>query len=429
MDQGMQQRMVAGAAMQQSMRILQANTAELQQIVSLALQSNPTLEAREPSRQQEHEGESSAESESFDSQYWISQLSREPSLHDHLREQILQEDFSEDLRAACLVLLDSIDPRGYLDEDVAQLARDYGAQLDLYERALGCIQQLDPAGVGARDLRECLLLQLQQRGESEGLPARLLRDHWELLVEHRYELAAQQLGLDVELVREAAARVARLKPHPGSDFSPDDDSVIFPDVEVVEDEQGDLLVSLTGEDVPQLAINADYRSMMAQQAENRELREYLSRCFREARDLITAIEQRQTSVLHVARAIVVRQEEFFRRGRDHIKPLKMEQIAVDTQMHLSSVSRAVRGKYVRCRHGVFELRHFFQRSLGNEQEDMAVSRIHARLRQWIAEEDKAAPLSDSALVSLFAEEGVTLARRTLAKYRDQLGIPPASQRR
>ncbi len=428
MDQGMQQRMVAGAAMQQSMRILQANTAELQQIVSQALQSNPSLEVREPSRQQEHDGENGSETDRHDSQYWISQLSRDPSLRDHLQEQILQEDFSEALRAACLVLLDSIDSRGYLDEDVAQLARDHGAQSDLYERALSCIQQLDPAGVGARDLRECLLLQLQQRGESEGLPARLLRDYWELLVEHRYELAAQQLGLDVEQVREAAARVARLKPHPGSDFAPEDASVIFPDVEVV-DEQGDLLVSLTGEDVPQLAINADYRSMMAQQAENRELREYLSRCFREARDLITAIEQRQMSVLHVARAIVVRQEEFFRRGRDSIKPLKMEQIAADTQMHLSSVSRAVRGKYVRCRHGVFELRHFFQRSLGNEQEDMAVSRIYSRLRQWIAEEDKAAPLSDSALVSLFAEEGVTIARRTLAKYRDQLGIPPASQRR
>ncbi len=428
MNQGMQQRMLAGAVMQQSMRILQANSMELHAIVSQALLSNPTLEERPLPAREEGEQDSSA-SDTRDSQYWMEQLSSEPSLREHLHEQIQQEELSEELRAACLVLLDSLDSRGYLDEDLAELSREMGAPIELYEDALRQIQQLDPAGVGARDLRECLLLQLEQLDEAESLAAVLLRDHWPLLIEHRYVEAAGILQVDSESVAAAAQRIARLQAHPASAFARIDESIILPDVEVHEDEAGELSVALTGESIPQLTLNADYRSMMAEQAENRELREYLSRCFREARDLISAIEQRQASLLHVARAIVVHQREFFLRGATFMKPLKMEQIASDTQLHLSTVSRAVRGKYLRCRQGLFELRSFFQRAVGEGEHTQSISRVHAQLREWIELEDKKSPLSDNALVSLFADEGMIIARRTLAKYREQLGIPTAAQRR
>ncbi len=428
MNQGMQQKMLAGAVMQQSMRILQANSMELQAIVSQALVSNPTLEER-PLPPREDGQQDTPESDTRDSQYWMEQLSSEPSLREHLREQIHQEELSDELLAACLVLVDSLDSRGYLDEDIDELSREMGASAELYGRALQQIQQLEPAGVGARDLRECLLLQLGQLDEAESLAATLLREHWSLLVEHHYEQAAAILHVDEQSVRAAALRIARLQPHPASAFARLDESIILPDVEVHEDESAELSVSLTGEYIPQLALNADYRSMMAQQAENRELRDYLSRCFREARDLISAIEQRQASLLHVTRAIVVHQREFFQRGAAFIKPLKMEQIAHDTQLHLSTVSRAVRGKYLRCRQGLFELRHFFQRGVGEGEQSQSISRVYAQLREWIELEDKSSPLSDSALVSLFADKGIIIARRTLAKYREQLGIPAAAQRR
>ncbi len=422
MNQGMQQQMVASAAMQQTMRILQANRSELHQIVSQALQSNPTLDELVAPHEQLLREEASHDSE-YSFQPTVEQVCDSPSLSSHLRDQIMQEDFSPELTRECLRLIDHLDTRGYLSvEDIGDG--------QLVQKALAKIQQLEPAGVGARDLRECLLIQLQQRDEESSLAATLLRDHWEDLVQHRYASAATSLGVAEEDVRGAAERLTRLQAHPAIDFTRTESNVILPDILVEEGEQGDLLVSLTGEDIPQLAISADYRSMMAEKAENKELREYLSRCFREARDMISAIQQRQHTILQVARAIVTRQAAFFHRGVQDLLPLKMEQIAEDTELHLSTISRAVRGKYVKCSFGVYELRYFFQRDVGRDQDDSVTpTQIKQRLARYIAEEDKSSPLSDSALMSLLADEGIYIARRTVAKYRDQLGLLPAQQRK
>ncbi len=412
--------MVAGAAMQQSMRILQANVTELQQLVTHALEANPTLEEREISVDTDSP---EAQTKDIAQYHLLEQLSEKPSLTDHLHEQIIQDDLSPELTEACLYLIDSLDGRGYLD------AQDIPEE-KIYAKALKTIQQLEPAGVGARNLRECLLLQLEQAGEGETLAAELLREHWESLVQHQYARVAAQLALEETSVRDAAERLKRLQPNPANDYAEVDSSIILPDVLVEEGEDGELLVSLTGEYIPQLAISADYRSMMAEKAENKELREYLSRCFREARDLISAIEQRQHNILQAARAIVVRQEEFFRVGASALRPLKMEQIAEDTGVHLSTISRAVRGKYIKCRFGVFELRSFFQHEIKSETgEQRSVSSVQRRISTLISEENKQSPLSDSELVSQLAEEGIYVARRTVAKYRDQLGIPPAQQRK
>ncbi len=406
--------------MQQTMRILQANVNELQQLVTHALQTNPTLEEREHTADTEPPEPLEKESSYY---HTLEQVSEKPSLSDHLKEQITQEDLSPELTEASLFLIDSLDARGYLD------AQDI-PEGKIYTKALATLQQLEPAGVGARDLRECLLLQLQQAGEGDSLAAELLRDHWDSLVQHQYARAATQLGREEADVRDAAERLKRLQPNPANDYAEVDSSIILPDVLVEEGEDGELLVSLTGEYIPQLAISADYRSMMAEKAENKELREYLSRCFREARDLISAIEQRQHNILQAARAIVVRQEEFFRVGVSALRPLKMEQIAEDTGVHLSTISRAVRGKYIKCRFGVFELRSFFQHEIKSETgEQKSVSSVQRRISTLISEENKQAPLSDSELVSQLAEEGIYVARRTVAKYRDQLGIPPAQQRK
>ncbi len=409
LQQGMYQGMTAGAGMQLGMRILQASQMELEQIVTQALQSNPTLEEQISSSPP-------AEQSAAPSNYnYIEQVGRSISLQEHLQEQILQDSHSPALTAAALDLVEQLDERGYFDEDNPPQDSE----------ALRLIQSLDPAGVGARSLAECLLLQLSALGEGKGIAAELISQHWQQLIQHRYADAAKAMDLEEDAIRGAAHRIARLSPHPGSNFAPVEQDIIIPDVEVIEEDpegrgEKQLLVTLTGAYIPQLALNADYRSMMAEQAENAQVRSYLSRCFREGRELIAAIEQRQHNLLLVARAIVTRQRQFFTDKQGTLQPLKMEQIAEDTQLHLSTVSRAVRGKYLHCKRGSFELRSFFAQELvGVEQ----------RIKQLIAEESPQSVLSDADLVQLLREEGVEIARRTVSKYRERLGILPAALRK
>ncbi len=409
LQQGMHQSMTAGAGMQLGMRILQASQMELEQIVTQALQSNPTLE------EQISNSAPVENSVSYGSSNYIEQVGSSITLQEHLQDQIQQDNHSPALTTAALELIEQLDDRGYFDEENPPVDSD----------ALRLIQSLDPAGVGARSLSECLLLQLHALGEGKGIAAELISQHWQQLIQHRYAEAAKAMDIDEDAIRGAAHRIARLNPHPASIFAPVEQDIIIPDIEVIEEDQEErgekqLLVTLTGAYIPQLALNADYRSMMAEQADNAQVRNYLSRCFREGRELIAAIEQRQHNLLLVARAIVTRQQAFFLHPQGELRPLKMEQIAEDTQLHLSTVSRAVRGKYLHCKRGTFELRSFFAQELVGVQQ---------RIRQLIAEELPHQPLSDADLVELLQQEGVEIARRTVSKYRERLGILPAPLRK
>ncbi|MBQ8899842.1 MAG: LacI family DNA-binding transcriptional regulator, partial [Akkermansia sp.] len=206
-------------------------------------------------------------------------------------------------------------------------------------------------------------------------------------------------------------------------------NVITPDLIVTRD--GDeLIVTLTGEDIPRLTISAEYREMMSEKAENAELRRYLSRCFREGRELIRAINERQQTILTVAQAIVRRQREFFLRGPHKQIPLQMEDIAADTGVSISTVSRAVRGKFLRCQYGVYELRRFFSAALSTKDGSVeSAGSVQARIRALIDAESPDKPLSDAALEAALQAEGITVARRTIAKYREQMKILPAKLRR
>ncbi len=432
MQQGMQQGMVATAAMQLFMRTLQATGMELSQLAAHALATNPALEELPPPAPSADEATLNHAATRRHAEFMDS-LAGQETLAEHLETQIQQSALPIDVEAAALTLIRALDRRGYFPPDCPpeQLAAQEQIPRTTLRRALSAVQDLDPPGVGARDLRESLLIQLRRAGEENSIPARLLRDHWEALVRHRYAEAALAMELEEEAVALAARRIARLNPDPGSRFAEIEQHIITPDV-LITREGDELTATLTGEHVPRLTLSAGYRDMMAEQADRPEIRQYLSRCFREGRTIINAIEARQRTILQVAQALTRHQREFFLRGPHALAPLRMEELADELGVHVSTISRTVRGKYLRCAFGVFELRTFFTAALPSAEEtgsNLTPNAIQARIRELIEAENPAKPHSDSKLESLLAADGITVARRTIAKYREQMKILPATLRR
>ena len=424
MQQGMKQSMVATAAMQQFMRALQATNMELRTLTTQAMAANPALEEL-PAGDEEREQMETDSAATRRHDFLLDSLTEAPSLAAHLEEQIHRSALPTKVEQAALQLVQYLDTRGYFCEAPADIARQNGWNANLLNQALLAVQDLDPAGVGAIDLRESLMLQLRREGEEASLAMRLMQDFWPQLVQHRYADAARELGESEPAVAGAARRIAQLNPNPGAAFAREDNSVIEPDVLVIR-KGNELEVCLTNANVPRLTLSAEYREMMAEQADKPEVRRYLSRCFSEGRELIKAIAQRQETILKVAQEIVQQQRAFFLQGPASLAPLRMGQVGDATGLHVSTISRAVNGKFLKCDRGIFELRHFFTADLGDAVSPEAVQ---ARLREFIENEDPRKPLSDAKLEQLLAAEGINIARRTVAKYRDQLRILPAGMRK
>lgn len=431
MEQGMKQAMTASAAMQLFMRTLQAANTELALQVRQAVASNPALEELPEPAERETENTQPLD---FDAARrhgaFMEGLAEEETLRQHLEHQVRTSGLAQDVKATAILLIDYLDARGRFCTPPDHIAEEQQLPPALYRRALQVVQELEPAGVGATDLQESLVLQLRRAGETKSLAMRLLQEHWADLVNHRYETAARKLGVELQQVQHAARRIARLNPDPGSAFAKVEQNIITPDV-VVYRQGEELDVRLTGAGVPKLALSADYRNMMAEHADRAELRQYLSRCFREGRELIRAIDQRQQTILAVAKALAERQKDFFFRGPRALHPLRMEDIAEQTGFHVSTISRAVNGKFLRCDYGVWELRRFFSSALTSAQgeKNNSAAAVQERIRSLIAKENSADPLSDADISCALANEGIIVARRTVAKYREQLHILPASLRK
>lgn len=439
LSQEMKQGMVATTSMQLFMRALQSNTLELSQLIREAMESNPVLEEipQQESARDEESWESSAENNSEHDarrEFAFDSLHAQPTLSEHLREQVLQSALDPDTEQTLLLLTAELDHRGFFEESPEKIAERLGIAPTLLERALTTLRELDPPGVGARDLRDSLLIQLEQLGEGNGLTAELLRHRWDDLVQHRYDSAAKALGVNIDIVQAAALRIARLNPNPGSGFLREEPPVA-PDLVVEVDKQGEVHTLMAESTLPVLAMNPAYKEMLATRADNKELHGYLSKCFREGRELIRAIAARQETILNIGRAIVEKQKDFFLHGVVALVPLTMEEIAAKLAIHPSTVSRAVNGKYLLCAHGLFELRYFFQSGVQTEASDgenissFAAAAVQIQLKKLIDEEDPHKPLSDAKLETLLAQLGITVARRTVAKYREQMKILPARLRK
>ena len=356
------------------------------------------------------------------------------SLHEYLSDQWRLVDAKESVKTAGSMIIDYIDSRGYLTVRLEQLYnKDRGDfTIEDLNEALELVQSLEPAGVGARDLRECLLIQMAQSGEDMSFESRLISEHMGQLLENHLPEIARKMNCSMEDINRAIERMSKLDTSPGLQVGRDQNHPITPDVVVELSEDSDeYSVRLPDSNLPYLKVN-DYYSRMAKDSRVAEkTRKFLQNNLRSAQWIMDAIEQRKNTLLRVTRAVVKFQKDFFEKGQQHLQPLPMAKVADEVGVHLATVSRAVSGKYVQCPQGILPLRKFFS---GGREDATGRARsweaIRAKLQQIIDEEDKTRPLSDDQIRKRLEEAGIdNLARRTVAKYRKLLIIPAARFRK
>lgn len=473
----MEQKMKLAPRMIQSMEILQLPIMALQERIEQELNGNPVLEIDEPSIIDEivspgststdtaaSEGENESiedfggfenlddgyrenvfQSESYHKVSRSDDVDRKleaikntvapgKSLHEHLTDQWRMVDAKEQVKNAGQAIIDYIDDRGYLSVRLEQLYNkdktDFGFE-DLKEALLG-VQNLEPAGVGARDLAECLLIQMSQADVDMPLAKRLVSNHMKELLENRLPDIAKKMHCTIDQLNDAIESMSKLDTSPGLQIGQSKNLPITADIIVDKDsDTGQYTVRLADSSLPSLRINDYYSSMSKNRETNKKTKEFLQTNIRSAQWIIEAIEQRKNTLLRVAHAVVKYQIEFFDKGQLYLKPLPMAKVAGDVGVHLATVSRAVAGKYIQCNWGLLPLRKFFS---GGVEDDSGVSHsweaLRAKLQTIIDQEDKSKPLSDDKIRDILVEMGINdLARRTVAKYRKLMNIPSARLRK
>jgi RNA polymerase sigma-54 factor len=357
--------------------------------------------------------------------------SRPQTLQDSLLEQFHYFDCPPHIRAFGEYLIYSLDHNGWLRSSLPEIVQVYDAEISMDDAqlALTMVQQLDPPGVGARDAKECLLLQLRPGMPYRDVLMTLISSHLEDIAQNRMPVIQRKTGYTLEVIKDALEELKELDPWPGRQFESAPNRRITPDVSVRQDENGKWVVELEDEYVPQLRISQNYLRMLEQNPDAKT-KEYIKRKVESAKWLIESIEQRYSTLKRVAQAIVDAQTDFLENGPDQIVPLKMQQIADVVGVHVTTVSRAVDDKYIATPRGVFALKRFFGGGTTTaDGEEVAWENIRRKLKEIVDGEDKSKPLSDEALVDELAKHGYELARRTVTKYRKAMDIPSSRQRR
>lgn len=358
--------------------------------------------------------------------------SRPRSLHDDLDDQLGFLDPDPTVRALAQYIIFNLDENGYLNLELSEMVRDYGgdATMAQAEEALSLVQKLEPLGVGARNLRECLLLQLNQDIPSRDILHVLISNHLDDLQQNRLPAIEKKTGIPIDDIKEAMEHLRRLNPRPGARFAPESTQYVVPDLIVEANEHGDYEVRLVDEHTPQLSISRYYQMQLKNKATDAAAREFIQKRIQSARWLIESIEQRRNTLLKVARAIIDHQKDFLDKGPEFIEPLKMQQIADRVHVHVTTVSRAVDDKWVQTPRGIFALKRFFGGGTTTaDGEEVAWDTIKQKLLEIIAKEDKQNPLSDEEIVEELGRHGFPVARRTVTKYRRTLRIPSSRQRK
>lgn len=434
----------------QSVELLQMSTLELERYLRELTQENPMVELDEsrgePERPQDEELFRRLlwlEDNDHQNRYYqhvgedeLDPLARigtegglEETLFRFLSRQLYQLELDEDTAQTVRYLAACLDEDGYLRAPLAELAQDASIPLERLERCAQILRSLEPAGVGAADLSQCLELQLRRIHET-GPALEIVRSHLEALARRHYRAIAAQLSISVEEVRRAEAIIQELEPRPGALFEqPVQVQYVLPDVFI--EEVGDELVARlrTGERAP-FQISGYYRNLLRQSGD-REVKEYLTGKLRQAESVLQALAQRDSTLRRCAQVIAQRQRDFFRSGPQALQPMRLADVAQELGLHESTISRAVREKYLQCSRGVYPMSYFFSRSAASQQQESQVGGTAARalLRRLIDQEDKEKPLSDQKLCQSMAELGCPISRRTVAKYREELNIPGAAGRR
>ena len=447
--------------MRQSLEILQANTLELGQLLHQAMETNPVLEDVTEHDSLDEITDTETEDpdnyddwqESYDDdlrdlsimerrnqgmgqdaiearEHFYNSIVSPLTLQEHLTEQIRESGLSAEQQGDAKIIVGNLTDHGYLDSPLQDLAINLQIPLERLEDALATIQNFDPPGVGAADLRECLLLQLDHLGLGAGLEAELIDEYLDEIARNHFPQIAKKLHLPLDTIIEAINHIRSLDPSPGSRFQNNGNPYVQPDVEIKLGELGKWTPSLTGSYLPRLRINDEYKDLLSSSGDDRKTRNYLRNQIRDGRAVIRAIDQRQETILAIAREIVDRQKPFLEKGSRHLKPMTMNEIAEVIGVHPTTVSRAVAGKYIDTPHGLMEMRKFFATGYQtSDGKDVSNECVREALQELITSEDRSKPLSDSKLEKLLNEQGIKVARRTVAKYREQLSILPSHLRK
>jgi RNA polymerase sigma-54 factor len=432
--------------MQQSLNILQAPLAELRQLVDAELRENPALEevlpenpAEEPERRSDLEDQwneyyaqrAVAEPWTREAlerrQHFLDSQTRPPTLQEHLLEQLLTASWKMPEAQIAAEIIGNLDEQGYFRTDAGDVA--YATKSDALEveRILEKVQEFDPPGIAARNLGECLFLQLKRQGRGNSPAARIVTHHLEELGRKRISEIAAALGIPVPEVQDAAAEISRLDPRPGRAFSTEPEQIVIPEI-IVEREGDGYLVRLSGDEIPVLRISDSYKDMIP--ASSREVRDYLRDKIKGGKFFIRSIQQRQQTLMNIGREIVARQRDFLDHGPSHLRPMTMSQVADAVGVHETTVSRAASGKYIATPQGIFEIKYFFTHGYTNsEGEAVSNESVRQAILAIVREESASHPHSDQDMVRLLKDQGLAVARRTVAKYREQLGLLPSHLRK
>ena len=357
-------------------------------------------------------------------------LTKKPSLTDHLMWQLGLSRLENREREVAAEIIGNVDDDGYLQVSIEELSAQIGCEPEQAEKVLTAVQDFDPPGVASRSLQECLLKQVEQLGMTEDAVGIILRDHINDLENRRYQVIARCLQIPLDDVFSAAKFISSLDPRPGSQFGQEDVHYIIPDIFVykISDEY---IVVLNDEGLPNLRINSFYRNALsgAEQLDEKA-GEYIQEKLRGALWLIKSIHQRQRTIYRVTKSIVKFQRDFFERGVEHLKPLVLRDVAEDIEMHESTVSRVTTNKYVQTPQGLFELKYFFNSGINTTGGDSVASEsVKSKIKEIITAEDARKPFSDQKIVEILRGQGIDIARRTVTKYREMLGVGSSTQRK
>lgn len=471
LSQSQQQRMqmILAPQLRQSLEMLQVPVLELQTLVQNELQQNPALEEQltdskdrlevEPISEEKEEPapdgdfdeqfealaklddewreyfQQSRSSTSYTSddaarrQFFLDSLSLPESLQEHLMSQLNLTNLKGEDRQLGELLLGSINDDGYLTTPLEELEQTTGYERGELDRILAFVQEFDPVGVGSRTLRECLLIQLRRLGMEDGRETRIVRDHLAALGAHKYTEIARSLKETPEDIRSAAQFIGTLEPRPGRAFSSTATTYVLPEV-IVQKLDGKYVVGLNNEQIPHLRISRHYRQLMADPATGQEVKNYIRDKIRAGEFLIKSIGQRQQTISRIATEIVTVQRDFLEHGVSHLRPLTMAEIAGKLGIHETTVSRAIANKYMQTPSGTFEMKYFFTPGFKTaDGKQISNKTIKDTILNLVHNEDPTTPLSDQQMVEKLQEKGTKVARRTIAKYREELKILPSHLRK
>jgi RNA polymerase sigma-54 factor len=455
MNMTQEQRLILTQNMQQSIKLLQMSLHDLREYIDKEYSENPVLEVNEEISSYEdapNSGEMSTD-DKYDYKKMIEELysddykekleynssseetasplnfiEKKISLKDYLQEQLVEINIDQYTLSICKYIVESLDYRGYLEIPINELAEELNVSEEVVEKALKVVQTLEPYGIGARNIHECLIIQSVKLNILDNIIENIIINHLENIAENKYETVGKALGISPREAQRYGDLIKKLEPKPSRGFYTGEEvNYIIPDAEI-KNIDGEFFIIMNEGVLPKLMINKTYKDVL-QNNNDSETNAYVKDKINQAMFLIKSIEQRKNTLYKVLECLIDRQKEFFKFGKQHINPLTLKEVAEIIKVHESTVSRAVKDKYVLTSFGTIKIKDLFASGIASNDDDMATGKIKNEIKKIVNEENKGKPLSDQAISDVLAEKSMNISRRTVAKYREELGIKSSSMRK